>query len=186
MLVGLILAAGSGSRMGGPKATLEIDGVRLVDSAVKKFHEAGINDIYVVLGAWVGQVPGAQILINSEWEEGMGSSLRTGLHALAEMPGIDCALISLVDLPGLTAAALALVAQSPASLAMGEFEGRPSHPVKIGREHWSQVIEVAKGDAGARNYLKGRSDIDYIPLDEIADGKDVDTQEDLANLRLGK
>jgi len=186
MLVGLILAAGSGSRMGGPKATLEIDEVRLVDSAVSKFQEAGINDVYVVLGAWVGQVPGAQILINNEWEEGMGSSLRTGLHALAEMPGIDCALISLVDLPGLTAAALALVAQSPASLAMGDFEGRPSHPVKIGREHWSQVIEVAKGDAGARNYLQGRSDIDYIPLDEIADGKDVDTQEDLANLRLGK
>jgi nicotine blue oxidoreductase len=186
MLVGLILAAGSGSRMGGPKAILEIGGIRLVDSAVSKFHTAGINEIYVVLGAWVGQVPGAQILINNEWEEGMGSSLRIGLNAFSEMPEIDCALISLVDLPGMTSAALTLVAQSPASLAMGEFEGRPSHPVKMGREHWSQVIEVAKGDAGARNYLKGRSDIDYIPLDEIAHGKDIDTQEDLTHLRLGK
>ena len=186
MLVGLILAAGSGSRMGGPKAILEIGGVRLIDSAVSKFHAAGINDVYVVLGAWVGDVPGAQILINSEWEEGMGSSLRTGLHALAELSEVEAALISLVDLPGLTDAALALVAQSPASLAMGQFGGRSSHPVKIGREHWSQVIEEAKGDAGARNYLKGRSDIEYIPLDEIADGKDIDTQEDLTRLSLGK
>ena len=182
MLVGLILAAGSGSRMGGAKAILEIDGVRLVDSAVSKFHAAGINDVYVVLGAWVGEVAGAQILVNSEWAEGMGSSLRTGLHALSEIPAIDCALISLVDLPGMTAAALALVAQSPDSLAMGEFEGKPSHPVKIGRDHWSQVIEVAKGDVGARNYLKGRTDIDCIPLDDIANGKDIDTQEDLIHL----
>ena len=79
MQVGLILAAGSGSRMGRPKATLEIDGERLVDRAVSIFHEAGIKNVYVVLGAWQGFVPGATVVVNTNWETGMGSSLVAGL-----------------------------------------------------------------------------------------------------------
>ena len=74
MHVGIILAAGSGSRMGGPKATIEIAGQRLVDRAVSVFHDGGIKDVYVVLGAWQGDVPGAQVLINPDWQTGMGSS----------------------------------------------------------------------------------------------------------------
>jgi nicotine blue oxidoreductase len=64
---------------------------------------------------------------------------------------------------------------------MGEFEGRAGHPVKIGREHWQAVIESARGDIGARNFLKGRSDIRYIPLADLATGNDLDTPEDLAS-----
>ena len=48
MIVGLILAAGEGTRMGQPKATLEIDGVRLIDHAVAVFKAAGLEKIFVV------------------------------------------------------------------------------------------------------------------------------------------
>jgi hypothetical protein len=32
---------------------------------------------------------------------------------------------------------------------------------------------------GARNFLKGRDDVHFIPLDHLATGKDIDTPEDL-------
>ena len=70
---------------------------------------AGIKDVFVVLGAWQGDVPGAHIIINDQWEEGMGSSLRAGLRTLLENPKYLDVVISLVDLPGMTAAAIAAV-----------------------------------------------------------------------------
>jgi nicotine blue oxidoreductase len=185
MQVGIILAAGAGSRMGGPKATIEIDGQRLVDRAVTVFHDGGIKDVYVVLGAWQGDVPGAQVLINPDWQTGMGSSLRVGLDAILKNPEYSAAIISLVDLPGMTAAAIREIADSSGEIVMGTFEGKPSHPVKFVRKHWQEIMKSAIGDFGARNFLKGRDDVFYIPLDQLARGKDIDTPEDLAGLTGG-
>lgn len=46
-------------------------------------------------------------------------------------------------------------------------------------------MESATGDFGARNFLKGRGDVLLIALDHLADGRDVDTPEDLAGVRDG-
>ncbi len=179
MQVGLILAGGSGSRMGQPKAALVIDGQRLIDRAIENFHGAGIKEVFVVLGAWQGDVPGAHIIINDQWEEGMGSSLRAGLRTLLANPKYLDVVISLVDLPGMTAAAIQAISESPSEIAMGTFSGKSGHPVKFARQHWPAIIESATGDIGARNFLKGRSDISHIELSSIAGGDDVDTPEDL-------
>ena len=179
MQVGLILAGGSGSRMGQPKAALVIDGQRLIDRAIENFHNAGIKEVFVVLGAWQGDVPGAHIIINDQWEEGMGSSLRAGLRTLLENPKYLDVVISLVDLPGMTAAAIQAVSESPNEIAMGTFDGKSGHPVKFARKYWQEIISSANGDVGARNFLKGRSDISYVEISAIADGNDVDTPGDL-------
>ena len=81
-VAGLVLAAGEGRRFGGPKAPVVIDGERLVDRAVRVLREGGCEPVYVVLGAWVGEVPGAIVVVNPDWAEGMGSSLRAGLGAM--------------------------------------------------------------------------------------------------------
>ena len=57
--VGLVLAAGAGRRLGGPKARVVVAGERLVDRAVRVLREGGLRSRLVVLGAWVGEVPGA-------------------------------------------------------------------------------------------------------------------------------
>jgi CTP:molybdopterin cytidylyltransferase MocA len=46
-------------------------------------------------------------------------------------------------------------------------------------------MESATGDFGARNFLKERDDVFFIALDHLADGRDVDTPEDLAGVRDG-
>ena len=186
MQVGLILAAGSGSRIGTPKAILEINGERLIDRAVTHFHTAGIRDVYVVLGAWQGEVPGAHVIINPDWESGMGSSLRAGLEYLKTLSEVTDVVISLVDLPGMSAAAIQAIAGNSQEIVMGTFEGKSGHPVKFNRRHWQEIINSAQGDIGARNFLKGRDDIVYIPLEHLATGNDVDTPEDLASFKDGK
>ena len=183
MQVGIILAAGSGSRMGGAKATIKIYGERLVDRAVSIFHDAGIEDVYVVLGAWQGHVPGAEIVLNPDWHTGMGSSLRMGLETILKNPEYSQVIISLVDLPGMTSKAIAAVANSSQEIVMGTFGGMPGHPVKFARKYWKEIAESATGDFGARNFLKGRDDVSYIALDHLATGKDVDTPEDLTEFK---
>jgi nicotine blue oxidoreductase len=178
MVIGLLLAAGSGSRMGQPKAQIELNGERLVDRAVRIFKEAGIDQVYVVLGAWVGEVLGAQVLINEEWEEGMGSSLRCGLTAALLSPANEV-VVSLVDLPGMTPAAISLIAQTPGELVMASYGGKKGHPAKFHRNHWSGIIESARGDVGARNYLVNQDSLLLVSLDDISSGVDIDTPEQL-------
>jgi CTP:molybdopterin cytidylyltransferase MocA len=172
---GLVLAAGAGVRFGGPKAPFVLDGERLVDRAVRVMTEAGCDPVIVVLGAWIGDVPGAVVVVNEEWPEGMGSSLRAGLSALTSMADVGAVIVTLVDLPGLTAAGVRPFLESPALIAAATFDGERGHPVKFAREHWADVSAVARGDEGARRFLKGRSDVVLIEIGDVAVGLDMDT-----------
>jgi CTP:molybdopterin cytidylyltransferase MocA len=173
MTAGLVLAAGEGKRFGGPKAPFVYEGERLVDRSVRVLREGGCDPIVVVLGAWLGEVPSAEVVVNGDWTSGMGSSLRVGLAALPD--DIDAALVTLVDLPGLTGAAIsALIDGADAeTLAAAQFAGKRANPVVLGRNHWAGVAESAVGDQGARSYLADR-DVRLVPLDELADGDDLD------------
>lgn len=168
---GLVLAAGEGRRFGGPKAPAVIDGERLVDRAVRVMREGGCDPVVVVLGAWVGDVPGAHIVVNDAWSEGMGSSLRVGLAAL----DADRVVVSLVDLPGMTGEAVRRFVDSPARLAQGAFDGERGHPVVIGAEHIAGVVAVARGDRGARDYLREHAaEVTVIDIGDVASGEDLD------------
>ena len=177
MIAALVLAAGEGSRFGGPKAPYVFNGERLVDRAVRVVREGGCDPVLVVLGAWVGEVPNAEIVINDDWATGMGSSLRAGLAALVDRTDVDSVLVTLVDLPGMTGEAISLLIDGAdaGSLVAAQFEGKRANPVVIGRHHWAGVQASAVGDQGARAYLAGR-DVRLVRLDEVADGQDLDVR----------
>lgn len=170
---GLVLAAGEGRRFGGPKAPYVLDGERLVDRAVRLLHEGGCDPVLVVLGAWVGDVPDADVVMNPEWSSGMGSSLRTGLDALAAYDGVDRALVSLVDLTGLTSTAVQRVLAVDAPLAAAAYAGVRGHPVLLAREHWSGAAASAAGDSGARIYLAAH-EVALVEVGDVATGDDLD------------
>src|SRR4051812_463200 len=113
-VIGLILAAGAGSRYGMPKALIDWHGRLLVQRAADTLAEAGCADIVVVLGAQAARVRAAapdlpRTVENPDWATGMASSLRTGLAALAAQSA-DAAVVLLVDMPGVTPAAVRRVA----------------------------------------------------------------------------
>ena len=174
-VAGLVLAAGAGVRFGGPKAPFVLDGERLVDRAVRIMRDAGCEPVMVVLGAWVGDVPDAVVVVNDDWPEGMGSSLRTGLSALDVMADVDSVIVTLVDLPGLTALGVRRILESPGPIVAATFDGERGHPVKFAHEHWAEVIAVARGDEGARRFLKDRSDVVRMEIGDVATGADMDT-----------
>ena len=172
---GLVLAAGAGTRYGRPKAPVEMDGERLVDRAVRVLTEGGCVPVVVVLGAWVGDVAGAEVVVNEEWPEGIGSSLRAGLTALEANPQVEAVVVTLVDLPGLTGAAVRRVVDCPAALAVAAYQGERGHPVRLAREHWSTAIARARGDVGARPLLQGNPDVSLVEVGDVAEGYDLDT-----------
>lgn len=94
-VAGILLAAGAGRRMGGPKALVEFDGEPLVCRGIRLLLEAGCDPVLVVVGARAEQVRplcgGAEVVEAADWESGMGASLRAGLARLeaAEVRTVD-------------------------------------------------------------------------------------------------
>ena len=171
---GVVLAAGEGKRFGGPKAPHEVDGERLVDHAVRILREAGCDPVFVILGAWEGNVDNALVIVNHGWQEGMASSLRIALKWVNATTEADNALVTLVDLPGLSTEAVQRVLQAPNGLAVATFDGERGHPVRIPREHYRTLIDTVSGDEGARSFLAGRDDITFVEVGDVASGLDLD------------
>jgi nicotine blue oxidoreductase len=181
--VGLVLAAGAGERFGGPKALVrDQHGATWVTHAVAALVEAGVDEVFVVVGAAADQVrdaipTGARVVEAADWRQGMGASLRAGLDAVASAcPEAVAVLVQLVDTPGVGADVVRRVAAhaAPATLARAAYEGIPGHPVLLGRDHWAGVATLAEGDRGARDYLATRS-VHLVECGDVGDGSDIDT-----------
>ena len=181
-VVGLVLAAGAGTRMGRPKALVsDPDGTTWLARAVGVLRAAGCPEVVVVLGAQADDaralVPdGARVVVADSWSEGMGASLRTGLRSLLDDSDAVAALVTLVDLPDVTADVARRVRDAgagPDALARATYDGRPGHPVLLGRDHWAAVAAEVAGDTGAKHYLERHGAAD-VPCGDLATGRDQD------------
>jgi molybdenum cofactor cytidylyltransferase/nicotine blue oxidoreductase len=109
----------------------------------------------------------------------MGASLRAGLAAVAAgSPDAAGVLVMLVDTPdvGPDVVRRLTAHAAPHALARAAFEGRPGHPVLLGRDHLAGVVRVAGGDRGARDYLAA-NDVHLVECGDIGTGIDIDTAE---------
>jgi len=183
--VGVILAAGGGSRFAGPthKLLAELDGRPVVAYALDNLLASGLDPIAVVTGAvdLSALIPASfTVLTNSGWEQGQASSLRMAVRWADEI-GADALVVGLGDQPSIEPSAWRAVAgttQTPISVAT--YGGRRGHPVRLGRSVWSLLPTT--GDAGARALLAQSPEL----VTEVAcdgDPTDVDTVDDLARWR---
>ena len=177
--VGVVLAAGAGSRYGSPKALAH--GGAWLWAAVAALRGGGCAEVLVVLGASAeparSLVPeGVTVVVAPDWAQGMSASLRAGLTA-AQGTDAARALLHLVDTPDVGADVVARVLATGAPLARAVYGGRGGHPVLLGREHWAEVVLTATGDHGARGFLRGRADVLAVECGDLASGVDIDTPE---------
>ncbi len=197
MPVGILLAAGAGTRMGRPKALVrDDDGTSWLLRSVASLVEGGCSPVVVVLGAEaasasallrVASVPASAVVeaVAPDWREGMGASLRAGLSralalaAVAEEPSAT-ACVTLVDLPDVDGRVIRRVTAAAGAdidcLVRAAYAGQPGHPVVFGRNHWELVITQLAGDTGARGYLAARA-VRLVECADLATGRDVDAPE---------
>ena len=148
---------------------------------------------FVVIGAGARHVAplvpsDVHVVTNPDYQQGMGSSLRAGLTALSALSAptaqpveapIDAVLVMLVDLPGVGSDVVTRVLRAAGSdqvrsvLLRAAYDGRPGHPVFLGRDHWEGVTAAAVGDRGAREYLSGQP-VRLVECADIGSGIDVD------------
>jgi CTP:molybdopterin cytidylyltransferase MocA len=188
-VAGVVLAAGAGRRFGRPKALVDYGGELLVERAARVLVEGGCDPVVVILGAAGDEVlsrarlGAATVMPNPDWPTGMGSSLRVALKTLVGITLADdvhAALVLPVDMPGVSPEAVRRVAAhgSKSALAAASHEGRRSHPVLLGRDHWDGAADSSTGDAGARRYLSEHT-VTLVPCDDVSKGFDIDRPEDL-------
>ena len=188
---GIVLAAGSSSRLGQPKQLLELDGRPLLQHALDAAEGAGLRDVVVVLGhrsdevrAAIRPAAGTRIVVNPDYREGQATSLRAGLRAMDEEAG--AAVVILGDQPAVTAASVRPVVEayeaSGSPVVQATYGGKPGHPVLFDRGVWADLLAV-EGDTGAREVLKKHPEwIERVELGGEVPA-DVDTLEDYARLK---
>jgi len=183
-VAGLLLAAGQGSRLGQPKALVEVGGLTLAERGVALLRDGGADPVVMVTGAVAVSLPGVITAHNPGWRTGMGSSLREGLDTLPA--DRDAVVIALVDQPLVGPEAVRrLIAAfaGGAEVAVASYAGKPRNPVLISRARWAEAAAAAQGDAGARRFLRARHDIvTTVECGDVGRPDDLDTPADLARI----
>ncbi len=182
----LLLAAGSSSRMLQPKQLLPWGNQTLIEFQLKKLLETNCP-VLVVLGANsekivpLIQLFPIQIVINNQWQKGMGTSISCGMNFLAEnFQDSSAVLISLIDQPlvplGHFNKMVELFRQGNkkiiASCSSSGWAGVPAIFDKI----YFERLKNLDGEKGARELIRENLDsVVQVECDEIM--YDVDTPE---------
>ena len=189
----VLLAAGSGSRMGHrPKSLLELGGVPLIRRQIIALSGAGVDELVVVLGHHAQRIEQAvqefpvTVVHNTQPDAGQVSSLRLGLQALS--PRIDAVLVALADQPLIHAQDITdLIGAykkrpTPTQVVQPEVDGQPGNPVMFSTAVRDQIL---RGDAriGCRQWQAAHPDeVHRWATPNQRYRIDVDTPEDIEAL----
>lgn len=182
----VVLAAGTASRLGRPKATLMWRRKPLLEHVLAAVEASALAGGVVVLGHASRDIRRAvtlpdemQAVVNPAYASGQASSLRCGLAALAE--DTDAAAVLLADQPTISAPAIdAVVAawrDGSGPVVRARYRDGPGHPVLLARSVWPEIATL-EGDTGARPLLAAHPEwLAEVDVDGDAP-PDVDTWAD--------
>jgi molybdenum cofactor cytidylyltransferase len=191
--IALILAAGAATRMGQLKQLLPLGAETLLSNVIRQSREAGFDRQVVVAGAEGPRVAeaarqhGAEVVVNAQWQQGMGSSIREGIAYIAgSYPETVSAAIILADQPLVTASHLRAMRelrdQLDVPVVAAEYEGEFGAPAVFHRSLFASLRALLP-EVGARHLLRSAAvPVRGFPLPEAA--VDLDTPADLVALGL--
>jgi molybdenum cofactor cytidylyltransferase len=186
----VLLAAGGSRRLGTPKQLVRWHSRPLLVHALGAAHAAlPHGPLVVVLGAGALRLrslvrrtaPGATVVTNARWAEGLATSLQAGLAAIPL--GTRAILVTLVDQPHVDARALQRLLRAwrrkPGVPAAARYDGRAGVPAVLPSRSL-QSLRALTGDSGARGLLRGAAVLTLVDMPEAT--LDIDTPGDLARL----
>lgn len=166
MIQPLVLAAGLGTRMKAIKALLPIDGLPALSVVLNSIKRAGLRSPVVVLGHDADEIRQSVdlsecvIVVNSNPELGLSSSMKIGLEAIVESS--SGVLVFHVDMPYLAASTLRAMLRAVAdgaTLAAPFYKGKRGFPVFFAQSLISSLSASLEGDRGGRRFLANHSDL---------------------------
>lgn len=183
----IILAAGESSRMGRCKQLLEFQGVGLLDRCIATAIAIPQAQVVVVLGARAEEIRATldpsvvAIVENPDWQNGMGSSIRSGLlAALATQPDLARAIFLTCDQPFLTTTIIDQLISSHerenSLIAASAYSATLGIPALFDRALFPELLALDSAGGARGIILKHRDRTTEIPFPEGA--IDIDTPAD--------
>lgn len=160
-VAGILLAAGTASRMGSNKLLFELGGETLLHRASRRALEAGLDPLIVVLGhhsdenaAALEGVPCLKV-INPDYLQGINTSLKAGVAALPDEA--QAAVVMLADMPYVTAEMLDGMVEryreGTAPLVISDYEGVNAPPMLYDRRLFPELLAMT-GEGCGRQVVK--------------------------------
>lgn len=183
----ILLAAGASSRLGRPKQLLSYKGKTLLQYSLEQAIASAAEMAVVVLGAnkdvFQKEINGYNIhvAINAGWQEGMASSIRTGIKAILETnSSIKAVILAVCDQPFMTTDLLNTLMEAHEKTGKGivtcTYDNTFGPPVFFHRSFFSELLQL-KNDVGARSIVKQHADeVEAIPFPGGI--LDIDTERD--------
>lgn len=135
-VVGVILGAGSSTRLGRPKQTLALGDTTVLGWTVRAAEASSLDEVVVVVGGAAQETVAsldpqrARVVTNEAYGTGCASSLLAGLDAAGSA---DAIVMLLGDMPGVDAGVIDAVSSawrsSPTWAAVTEYDNGLGHPV---------------------------------------------------------
>jgi molybdenum cofactor cytidylyltransferase len=189
----IVLAAGSGSRMGNrPKSLLELNGTPLIEHHIKALTAAGVQRLVVVLGHHAAHMARAvrRLCVNTVHNPDPGpdpvSSLRIGLQSLP--PTLDAVLVALADQPLITAQDITDLMCAYVCRPIGtqwvqpEVGGLPGNPVMFSSEVRQKILGGNAWVGGPQWRAEHPEQVYCWPSSNTHYRTDIDTPEDIRAL----
>ncbi len=169
----IILAAGASRRLGTPKQLVSINNETLLNRTLRLASSTHPAQLLLVLGYRADEIY-ASVKHNVErvecldWQTGMSASLRAGLqHVNADCAG---ALIMLCDQTSLSDDHLKVLLETwmhqPGCAVASGYGDEIGVPAFLPRSWFAELNDV-RGDQGARQLLRSRSDVIQIAAPDL-------------------
>lgn len=189
-IVGILLAAGQGSRFGGGKLLAKLDdGMPVGVRSARQFRSA-LDEVVAVLKpgdealADLLSAQGVRIEVCPDATLGMGQSLAHGVRSTADADGW---VVALADMPLISVETIKRIADAVrggALIAAPVYRGQRGHPVGFARSLGPRLGALT-GDAGARDIVRQQLDcLQSIDVDDPGVLADIDTREQLNSVNL--
>jgi molybdenum cofactor cytidylyltransferase len=184
----VLLAAGSGSRMGHkPKSLLELNGEPLIRRSARQLLDAGVSKLVVVLGHYAADIEAplqglpVHKVYNPDPDQGLVSSQRLGLQALSE--NTDTVIMSLADQPLVTTQDIETLLHAFESantdMLFPFVNGQPGNPVLLSARARADIL-AGDSQFGCKKWRQSHAaQVHKCPSDNLHFVTDLDRPEDV-------
>jgi len=183
----ILLAAGSSSRLGRAKQLIEFQGKTLIQKAIDEAKKSQANCLVLVLGANAEliqtgfDITSTPFIVNSNWQQGMSSSMQAGLRFLMEKEKINQVLLMLCDQPFVDASLLNQLITAKETSGKGIVAAAYSNtlgvPALFEERYFEELLQLT-GSEGAKKVIFNHQ-AEVHTLDFPLGAVDLDTEEDV-------